>query len=428
MRGHLLGQAISNLDMGCGSSADQPTAVVPAAGATGAAAARGGGGAAGAQPQQKAPPPLILTLTVSPTHQSQPSHSSLQPQQPQQLPPQHQQTASLSVAAVQSGGSLPPPGLASSRNNSQLSPRGGDHARQGSRRLSAGEDDLPPLKSPRKRLSSASATQSAAAMVPTVSPENAPPGSQIAGLNYCSADYFPTHMEQTWNHYARPPDYQLLDKSGLKLLAEDALASFSDASRTYLAKENPKWLEAKLDSKLQALRTQYIPGAKIEDSIVIATHYLAHELKFAAGDGDGKNSGVTKPCFFLHFQRAHRLLFSYTGGQDISLERELLVQRLNKQGVERASKALRSLTLTAPSSGSSSATTLSSKAAKASAKAAARRKSRRDSAPRPSKVGQASDTNMFAHIDFSSPAKNKEVAVSEEETVQAAAQLSTSNQ
>ena len=170
-----------------------------------------------------------------------------------------------------------------------------------------------------------------------------------------------------------------------------------EAARRWVVADNPKWKEEKIEAKLAALRAQYLPGAKHDDTVVIATHYLAHELKYTAGDGDGKASGVTKPCFFLHFQRAHRLLFSFAGGQDITLERELIVQRLNKQGQERANRGLKSLT--AKSAGSSSPGLLLSSRAK-SVKASSRAKSKKSGDARGS---QKAKENMFGQLDFGSP-------------------------
>ena len=214
------------------------------------------------------------------------------------------------------------------------------------------DDDLPPVKT----------TPKGTKISPSVFPPgltmeqaavNVPPGSQIPGLNYCTPEFFPTHMEQCWNHYARPPEYKLIDKAGLKQMAEDAVNSFQDAVRKWIVSDNPRWSKEKVETKLALLRSQYLPGTRFEDAVVISTHFLAHELKFQAGE-DSKSSGVTKPCFFLHFQRAHRMLFSFTPGAEITLERELIVQKLNKQGVERANKGLKSLTQNKSSNGLSS--------------------------------------------------------------------------
>ena len=100
-------------------------------------------------------------------------------------------------------------------------------------------------------------------------------------------------MEQVWAHYARPPDYKLIDKSGLKAMAEDAVNSFLDAAKKWIQQENPRWSNEKVDTKLNFLRGQFLPGLKQEDSVVIATHFLAHELKFQSSE-EAKASGVTK--------------------------------------------------------------------------------------------------------------------------------------
>jgi len=182
------------------------------------------------------------------------------------------------------------------------------------------------------------------------------------GQNPCDPEFFPGHMEQAWNHYATPPHYRIIDKQGLKRMAEDAVHSFLDCVRRAIRNEHPRWDSSKVESKTQALTTLYLPGSKMEDTIVIAAHFLALELKFSEqvdpntaanmnggspstgpspSTSTGPISGITKPCFFLHFQRAHRCLFSYNPHEkQPSLERELIVQRLNKQGVERANKAL----------------------------------------------------------------------------------------
>lgn len=223
--------------------------------------------------------------------------------------------------------------------------------------------------------------------------------------------FFFLFQEQTWNHYANPPDYRVIDKQGVKQLAEDAVMSFVDCARAAVLHENPRWSEAKIEARIAALRSVYLPGSTLVDSIVIAASFLAHELKFstdAAPDnsrnGSGSSShpsspsppsvmGVTKPCFFLHFQRAHRLLFSYNASEkQPSLERELIVHKLNKQGVERANKGLKSLTsnrLSNQSLGLSSAKS-ANKSHRASKKASKKAKSKQ---------------NMFGELEFGSTEK-----------------------
>lgn len=196
-------------------------------------------------------------------------------------------------------------------------------------------------------------------------------------------------QEPSWNHYARPPEYQLIDKAGLKLLAEDAVRSFIDAARADVARVHPQWDESQVESRVDYLRAHFLPGPRVEDTLMIGTHYFAHEMKYQSGDAR-HNSGVTKPCFFLHFQRAHRNLFSYPGG-DITLERELLVQRLNKQVAERVSRTgLRSIT--GRSSGSNGTGT-----GTARSRASSRHRSKRT----PNRASKRE--NMFGAIDFDRP-------------------------
>jgi hypothetical protein len=189
----------------------------------------------------------------------------------------------------------------------------------------------------------------------------------------------------------------LIDKAGLKSMAEDAVNSFLDAARRWIQSDNPKWDDKKVETKLNLLRGQFMPGSKVEDAVVIATHFLAHELKFQAGE-DSKSSGVTKPCFFLHFQRAHRMLFSFTPNAQITLERELIVQKLNKQGVERANKGLKSLTQKSTGSGG-----LSSQKGVKSVKASSRHKSKLSKQHNSTMSCKPSKgENMFGTLDFGS--------------------------
>ncbi len=263
-------------------------------------------------------------------------------------------------------------------------------------------DDLPPLKSIPKGGKGIAPTNG---QQQSVEP---PAGSQIPGLNYCNAEFFPTHMEQVWSHYARPPDYKLIDKSGLKLMGEDAVSSYSEAARRWLLKENPRWDEKKIEAKVTGLRNQFIPGTKIEDAVLIATHYLAHELKYASSAEDPKSSGVSKPCFFLHFQRAHRLLFSFTAGVDITLDRELTVQRLNKQGVERANKGLKSLTAAKAAKDAKAENSVVSSRGTKSAKSARHKSSGKKNSSsgggamsmKPAGGGGGKGSNMFDDVDF----------------------------
>lgn len=349
--------------MGCGASSDAAAVgVVPEAAGTGTTAS--------ATPSQRTHKVKVSVTPASPLPNSKAAHSS-------------------ATAAAPATPSQLPAGLSSFKNSPQVaSVRRASVMAAGAPASPAPGEELPPLKG---KLLSPGGTASMSG-----NHSSAPTGSQIPGLNYCSADFFPTHMEQCWGHYARPPDYKLIDKAGLKLMAEDAVNSFNEAARKSIVADNPKWKEDKIEAKLAALRAQFLPGAKHDDTLVIATHFLAHELKYTAGDGDGKASGVTKPCFFLHFQRAHRMLFSFTGGQDITLERELIVQRLNKQGQERANRGLKSLT--AKSAGGASSGLLSSKATK-SVKASARHKS----AKKDSKGGKPKAENMFGQLDFGAP-------------------------
>jgi len=253
-------------------------------------------------------------------------------------------------------------------------------------------DELPPLKS--------TPMKGKLGDKPGAAPVEPPAGSQIPGLNYCLADFFPSHMEQVWNHYARPPDYKLIDKSGIKAMAEDCVLSFADAARKSILKDNPKWSVEKVDAKLGLLRGQFLPGSKHEDTVTIATHYLAHELKYVSAE-DSKHSGVTKPCFFLHFQRAHRQLFSYTHGQPITLERELVVQKLNKQGVERANKGLKSLTTGKAASSAKQEMSIVSSRGTRSAKS--RHKKGSSSKAGAMSMRPAKGENMFGKLDFDGP-------------------------
>lgn len=52
---------------------------------------------------------------------------------------------------------------------------------------------------------------------------------------------------------------------------------------------------------------------------------------------------MTKACFFLHFPRAHRNLFCYSRSRSEKegLDREALVQKLNKQSIDRATRSMR---------------------------------------------------------------------------------------
>ena len=361
--------------MGCGSSSDAaPTPIVPEA--QGKVATAGSGG------------PVSTT----------------------------QQPAATPSAA--SSGALPP-GLASFKN-SAVAGTGSFKGGPRSGPMAGTDEDLPPLKStPKQR--GASLSLSPGSSLP-FDLSQAPAGSQIAGLNYCHPDFFPTHMEQTWNHYARPPDYKILDKNGLKAMGEDAVNSFLDVVRKSIVKDNPKWTDQKIEPKLLSIRLQFIPGPNIAECISIATHYFAHELKFAAaGEGAGSLSagssasagpGVTKPCFFLHFQRAYRLLYSYTPGADITLERELIVQKLNKQGAERAAKGLKSLTAKSTNS------LMSSKGTK-SFKASSRHKSKKDkdkSSSAASEKKAKPAENIFGQLDFGGPPSSGAMAEEQDGT------------
>jgi hypothetical protein len=99
--------------------------------------------------------------------------------------------------------------------------------------------------------------------------------------------------------------------------------------RASIKKDNPKWNDGKIDTKVNFIRAQYLPGINLESTLDICKLYLATEMKFS--------NGVTRPMFFLHFPRVHKSIFQYYPQTE---ERERLVEKLNKQSVERATRTL----------------------------------------------------------------------------------------
>lgn len=275
-----------------------------------------------------------------------------------------------------------PPGSASLRNGLHT-PLQGLASRRGSGLGGMLDEELPPLKGTPKQRGS---TLSPSLAPPSLGMDSAPPGSQTPGVNYCDPEFFTAHMEQCWYHYAKPPSHTLIDKSGAKQMGEDCVHSFLDAARKWITTDNPKWKPEKVEAKLQKMRMQFMPGTKLEDCITIGTHFMVQELKFGPSEEPGR-VGISKPCFFLHFQRAHRALFSFPPKGAMTLERELLVQKLNKLGADRASRGFRSLT-----AGHGGGSGLSSSKAMRSVKASSRHK---DKAKRSEKR-----TNMFGSLDF----------------------------
>jgi hypothetical protein len=84
-------------------------------------------------------------------------------------------------------GSALPAGLASFKNGPSAPTIPGTASKRGS----VFEDDLPPLKTTPKGSKIAPSTAPPAM---SIEHANAPPGSQIQGLNYCTPEFFPTHM------------------------------------------------------------------------------------------------------------------------------------------------------------------------------------------------------------------------------------------
>lgn len=165
-----------------------------------------------------------------------------------------------------------------------------------------------------------------------------PPGTTLTNVNYCDPTFFPNHMEQCWGRYAAAPAFEVIDKKGIAEMGKDCINAFMTQIQLALKKEHPSWKDDRIMDKLNLIAKSELPGTGFESNIEIAKQYLAHELKFTPG------SGVTKACFFLHFPRAHRNLFQYQlkRPDKDGLEREALVQRLQKQNNERMIKSIKS--------------------------------------------------------------------------------------
>lgn len=68
-----------------------------------------------------------------------------------------------------------------------------------------------------------------------------PAGSNMPGVNYCDPTFFPTHMEQCYNHYAAGPDYEMIDKKGMSEMAKDCVATFIQQIKLETKKEHSNW-------------------------------------------------------------------------------------------------------------------------------------------------------------------------------------------
>ena len=157
-------------------------------------------------------------------------------------------------------------------------------------------------------------------------------------MNLADPSRLTTQLPATFLHYARKlyepsasaaaatdDDEERLDRKAVAQLAYDCVLSFIVA----LKKDMVKVKEAGRKKEEEYQRRKLLPGETVEECIDTAVAYLKAELIY-------KEGRVTKTCFFFHFPRAYRAMFTY---EKVTLERENAVTKWNKVCRENALKA-----------------------------------------------------------------------------------------
>lgn len=150
-------------------------------------------------------------------------------------------------------------------------------------------------------------------------------------FNYCDPLIFTGRMNDTFMYYSKSNEY--IDKKGITMLATDCINYTYHNLQQQIRNKHNNWPTDKINNELQSIVKQYLPGTNKSESIEIVEYYFKSELR------SPHDKHISRDQFFLKFTSVHTLLFSST----ITVEREQLIERLNKQYVNRQKAYIESI-------------------------------------------------------------------------------------